>query len=87
MSTPTMLSRTEGYALTDSGKAVRLDVDTLITRQAHYHWDTDAWHCTHTGLRVEHVTSPTQGRCFRWHRTRTQFVPCACGQGTQTPRR
>jgi len=80
MATPLFLTRTEGYALTDSGKAARTDCDHMTTRTAMYAWNeqTEQWECTHSGLRVVHAKG--QDRGFIWRPTLKRFVRCACEQ-------
>jgi hypothetical protein len=74
------LTREQGYALQDSGKAARLSVNHLATRTAMYVWNDDStvWECQHNGLRIAHCKGT--GRGFLWRPSLKQFVRCTCEQ-------
>jgi hypothetical protein len=73
------LTRTEGYALTDSKKAARLSVDWLATRTALYAWDDkgECWVRDQDGLKIVHCKG-TAGMGFIWSTKLRQFTRCAC---------
>ena len=77
-----MLTRTEGYGLTDTKKAIRIG-DTLVTHTATYAWDDrlSSWQLDHAGMRVVHTTGFNKGECFTWNARAKSFVPCGCRKG------
>ena len=62
MANKATLTRTEGYALQDNRTGARLDVDTLITRTAVYHWDHAAE--PGSGRRATFASSMRKARCL-----------------------
>jgi hypothetical protein len=83
MATKQTLTRTEGYALTDSGKGARIGRDHMATRSAIYEWNaqTEQWDCTQRGLTIGHCKGQFRG--FIWSLTRKRFVNCTCEQCTR----